>query len=182
MSSLANEIDDLSDIIKNFGITKNKNKFEDDLENIMLKLDNVQIEKDSDEEWESLQSNYSKIKYLYETINFYNIPLESKFINSLKKFMEIIDQQTLYYLNQINFDNPDPDLLADTECAIIKESMERSINENDPIKKLNYIMKAYHVLVDIVEEIRGETIQRTLEPTFLVEFQPPAKRAKINKS
>jgi hypothetical protein len=172
------DIDQLSEIIKNFGITKNKNKFEDDLENIMLKLDNVQIEKDSNEEWDSLQSNYSKIKYLYETINFYNIPQESKFINSLKKFMEIIDQQTLYYLNQINFDNPDPELSINDECAIIKDSMEKSINENDPIKKLNFIMKAYNVLVEIVEEIRDETMERTVEPTFLIEFQPPPKRYK----
>ena len=172
-------IDALSESIQRFGISKNKTDFDDQLDFIMTKMKKIEIEL-TDEHWVTLKSNYSKLKYLNEIINCYGKEYrdtKGKFIQSLTVFMESIDKTTQYYLREINWSTPE--LEFKDESAIIQNYFYESLNQNDPILKLSNIVKAYNILIPIVENIRNEFSEVFLEPDFLELFQPPeAKRTK----
>jgi hypothetical protein len=171
-------IDALTESIHRFVLGQNEKSFENDLDFIMSKMDNIEIE-DTDQHWEDLQKNYSKLRYLYEVINFYHLPTSIKFIQSLKLFMESIDKKTQIYLREIDWYENEPDLLE--ESMEIKKCLDCSLNENDPIKKLHFVLKAYKILVPIVEDIRNEKCESDLDDDFLETFEPPKKKAKHNE-
>lgn len=177
---LPNVIDQLSESIRKFAVTSNQERFDDELDFIMGKMKNVEIDEESDQHWDTLRVNYTRLKYLSETINHFNLPTEGKFIESIKKFMDSIDKKTIYYLQEINWYASEPDFLEDS--MKIREYFEESLNENDPIKRLNSVVKGYKILVAIVEDMRNEKCEAELDPSFLDEFAPPRKRAKQTKS
>ena len=159
-------IDALCKSVESFGIGKNEKKFETDLDILLNKMNTIEIA-DGDEEWEILQSNYSKLKYLYDIVHFYNIALEGKFMESLDKFMVIIDKRTRYYLKEIEWTE---------ESYIIKETLEESLNQNKALKKLSVLLRAYKLLINVAEEIRNEKHENHLEYDFLEQFEPVLKR------
>jgi len=171
-------IDSLVDSVQRFGFSLNEKKLDSELDLLMLRMDNVQVDMESEEEWEDLQSNYSKLKYLYELINFYNLPTEGKFINSLEKFMEKIDKKTQHYLREIDWTDSHPELR--TRSMMIKDLFEESLSLNDPVLKLKSVLNAYHIFVPIVEEIRDEKHESIIETEFFDEFEPSIKRRKKN--
>jgi hypothetical protein len=172
-------IDELSESIRKFGVTQNENTFNNELDFIMGKLNKIEIEhEDEDQNWDYLQSEYSKLKYLYEIINFYNISNGNKFRESLRKFMDFMDIRAQYYLSQINWHETDPDIKEDTDR--IKEFLEMSLNKNDSVEKLNELVKAYQILVPIVEDFRKERYSSELDRDFIAEFEPLAKRPRKN--
>lgn len=173
---LPNVIDSLSESIRKFAVTSDKERFDDELDFIMGKMKTVEIDEESDEQWDALRVNYTRLKYLNEIINHFNLPTEGKFIESIKKFMDSIDKKTLYYLQEINWYNSEPDIFK--ESMEIKDHLEASLNENDPFKRLNSVVKGYKILVSIVEDMRNEKCEAELDPSFLDEFAPPHKRAK----
>jgi hypothetical protein len=171
--SLNNLISELSDSIKNFGISKNKKIFDDELEVLCLKLNNSGIEDDHDN-WEIFKTNYSKLKYLYELITFYEISKDKKFMESFILFMESIDKVTQYYLENIIWVNSEF-----KDCLIIHDYMCESLNNNDCIKKIELIVNAYSKLMPIVEHIRNEPYNNELPPDdFIDTFEPSRKRLK----
>jgi hypothetical protein len=173
---MADIIDQLSESIRKFAVTSNQERFDDELDFIMGKMKNVEIDEVSDEHWDTLRVNYTRLKYLNEIINHFNLPTEGKFIESIKKFMDSIDKKTLFYLQEINWYGSEPEFLDDS--MKIKEFLEESLNENEPFKRLNSVVKGYKILVDIVEDMRNEKCEAELDPSFLDEFAPPKKRAK----
>lgn len=166
-------IDELTTVIQRFVIIQNETRFESELSFICSKMESVEFEKD--EKWEILQNNYSKLKYLYEVVNFYYLPNDGKFIKTLNLFMEKVDIQTKYYIKTINWKS-DSDYKEDAD--LIKEFMEKSVNEQNPIEKLIHMYKAYKILVSVVEDIRGEKCETTVEPEFEFTFEQPSKRVK----
>jgi hypothetical protein len=79
---MSNIIDELTETIRAFGISNDKKEFELSLDAIMSRLDIGSSE--NDEQWDMLRENYSKLKYLYEVINFYHLPVVgTKFIEKL---------------------------------------------------------------------------------------------------
>jgi len=167
---LPKTIDALCNSIQRFGVTQNENVFDFELNDIMSKM-NITEENDH---WEDLQKNYSKLKYLSELINFYNLP--SSFRKNLSIFMESIDTKTQYYLSEINWSNSDPDIKDD--ALRIKEFLEMSLNQNDSYEKLETVIKAYQILVPMIESFVGENCKELLDQEFLSRFEPPAKRQK----
>jgi len=167
---LPKTIDALCNSIQRFGVTQNENVFDFELNDIMSKM-NITEENDH---WEDLQKNYSKLKYLSELINFYNLP--SSFRKNLSVFMESIDTKTQYYLSEINWSNSDPDIKDD--ALRIKEFLEMSLNQNDSYEKLETVIKAYQILVPMIESFVGENCKELLDQEFLSRFEPPAKRQK----
>jgi hypothetical protein len=93
--------------------------------------------------------------------------------------MDSIDKKTIYYLQEINWYASEPDFLEDS--MKIRGYFEESLNENDPIKRLNSVVKGYKILVAIVEDMRNEKCEAELDPSFLDEFAPPRKRSKQTK-
>jgi len=164
-------IDALTDSIQKFSVVQNEEHFEHELNSLCNKLDSVEI--DIDENWVTLQTNYSKLKYLCETILSHDLPSEGKFIQSLGLFMEKIDTQTQFYLSKIDW-GMDSDFKL--ESRLIKKCLENSLNQNNPVDKLKYVLTAYEILVVIVEDLRGEKCETILDQRFLDDFQPPSKK------
>ena len=167
-------IDALTDRLQRFGVTQDENYLDIELDYIVNKMTCVKVE--VDDKWDILQENYSKLKYLYELVNFYNMPTEGKFIKSLEKFMEKIDKQNQFYLREIDWDCDYIDFKI--ECSIIKKSIEKSLQRNNVFKKLADVLKAYEILVCVVEDIRGEQCEVFVEPEWLEHFERPLKRSK----
>jgi hypothetical protein len=167
-------IDALTETLRRFAIIQDHSSFNSELDSI---IDNMQkVDVNPQDKWEILQSNFSRLKYLRETIEFYNVPTEGKFINSLTKFMESIDKQSDFYLRHIFWDS-ETDFYDESQD--IKCFLEISLLEKDPIKKLNIVLKAYRILVSIVEDFRREPCQTILDDDFLDEFSPKIKRSRI---
>jgi hypothetical protein len=80
---LPNVIDQLSESIRKFAVTSNQERFDDELDFIMGKMKNVEIDEESDQHWDTLRVNYTRLRYLSETINHFNLPTEGKFIESI---------------------------------------------------------------------------------------------------
>ena len=169
---LPNIIDALSESIQRFGITRNEKTFDEQLDFIISKMNNKEL-LDDDEDWKVLQTNYSKLKYLYEIINFYNVPTSGKFIESLKIFMETIDRKNQYYLREINWYSD-----TSTNALLIKENIEASLNTTDPIIKMDIVLKAYQILIPIIENARNEKCNLHVEFEFVEQFS--TKRQKKN--
>jgi len=179
MASLQNYIvDALTMSICKFGISQNQEQFDDDIDCLMSKMNQVELSPDDvDQQWELLKSNYSKLKYLSELINFYHLPTEGKFSDSLKVFMESIDKKTQIYLKEIDWFNCEPEFKQ--ESAAIKTFLDDSLNQNDPVLKLSSVVKAYEVLVPIIEDMRNEEPCITeIEPSFIELFEQPHKKTK----
>ena len=166
-------IDALCKSIESFGINKIPEQFDDDLDILMNRMKNVEIH-DSTEQWKLLQNNYSRLKYLYEIINFYNIKIEGKFEISINKFMELIDNQTQTYLKEIDW--YEDDFNFKEQVIMIHDTLEESLNKNIPVSKLNDVLKAYKILISLVENIRDEKYQEILDPEFVEDFEQFKKR------
>ena len=170
-------IDSLIKSIERFGITHQEKTFDDELDTIITRMKTVDMDDDPDYQWEILQTNYRKLKHIYELIKFHNLNLQAKFMESLDKFMEIIDKQTQVYLAQIDWYEADKTFRIDS--LMIRNSLEESLNQNDTIKKIKYVIDAYRTLIYIVEDIRKEKFNPgPPDDSFLDEFDRPYKRSK----
>ena len=164
-------LESLTHTLRRFAISQDESRFDNELDLIMKKMNTVDLE-DTEENWKSFQKNYAKIRYLFQVINNSTVNLTPLFYVSLEKFMETVDKQTQYYLQRILWDPESNDE------SVIKNLFQDSLNENDPVKKLNSIVAAYTILVPIVENIRNEKCNGDFETSFLDDFQPVAKRQK----
>jgi hypothetical protein len=159
-------MESLITVIQNFGITQDE-KYLDNSLDVLIKNFSTLSNNDADDEWGTLKSNYSKLKYLNELINFYHIPDLTKFKITLGKFMESIDILTQKYLRNITWDGEENEI----EETILKY-LEESLNSYDPILKMSKIIKAYSMLVPIIEIMRNEKWRYTIDDReFLNKFK-----------
>ena len=166
-------IDALTDSISHFGIIRDETNFEAELDFIISKMDNVEIK--SSDTWNILQENYSKLKYIYELVNFYNMPADGKFIENMKKFMELVDKQNQIYLCEIDWN----DKYDNHKVLVIKRHLHTSLQRYNVFEKLSDVLCAYEILITVVEQIRGEKHKYFVDPTFTEQFEQPIKRQKI---
>lgn len=146
------------------------NKFEnlstqDGIDDLIIQISSIDI-KDPQLEWDQLQKNYSRLnhfKKIYSNIDLkhYNSIFKKPFL----KFMEKIDELNQYYIKNINLD-PDSyiydsghniyDLSSIKDIInIIGNSLDNSINSNDPIKKLDYVLIAYSNIILLIDDFNG---------------------------
>lgn len=164
-------LEQLCDTLNQFAITNDKERFDDSLNSIMQRMGTVQIE-DTNENWLVLQKNYSKLKHLFQCIKSCSFGLSDKFSQILAKFIESMDKQSQLYIEEIDFFH------VDRDEHVIKQLLLDSLNENEPILKMAKILEAYHILVPLVEKIRGE--KYTFDPSFLDDLQPPEPKRQKN--
>jgi len=170
-------MDQLIKGLKKFSLNKNEEDFETLLDDSICKMCNLMKTK-NDIEWETLKSNYSKLRYLNYIIQMNNLQLDNhnKFMKSLGIFMEYIDTITLHYFKEINWDY---DKEVGDKVMVIKELFEKSLNSNNSIEKMKYVLDAYLQLVPIVEQIRNERVVEIIDDqSFLEKFN--LKKAKLN--
>ena len=122
-----------------------------DITQLIFQLDNLSTN-EFNHEWDCLVENYSKLKFL-DSID-YELIGSIKLMDSLRRFMEQIDKVSQHYLREI---------LWEESLIPIKKYLSDSLNHNNPITKLKYVVKAYELLVPIVEEIREQKCVRQIE-------------------
>ena len=170
-------MDSLISAIHNFSITKNKSTFDDELNEIVFKFEKFDYH-DSDYEWDIIKTNYSKIRYINELIECYEIPESNIFINKLTEFLENIDKMTQYYLKSISFMHEED--YIQTDCDRIKKLFEKSLNVNDIFKKFKIILEAYSIFVDVIKDFRNETFSDHINDLDFLENFGRIKKRRIN--
>ena len=140
-------MDLLIESIQNFAISQNEQHFDACLDEIISRVNNLYTA-DADFEWYNLRENFSKVKYLNELLNFYNINQTKKLVYLIGIFMESIDRTTKIYLYEINWES----------YPNIESYLLESLNANNPLQKLGAITKAYDLLVPIIEDLRNEKV------------------------
>ena len=88
-----------------------------------------------------------------------------------------MDVQTEAYLQDIHWDSPESDFTI--EGSIIKKCLEKSLKQTNVYDKLGDVLKAYDILVTIVEDFRCEKYEYHLDSEFIEEFEPRKKRTKL---
>lgn len=169
-------MDQLIKGLKSFNLTKNKDTFDIILDESISKMSTLEVSKN--EEWDKLKLNYSKLRYLNYLLKNKNLHFDSneKFLISLGIFLKYIDSITVNYLSSIDFEN---DNEYPTEGKIIKNQLDNSLNCNDPIEKMGFILEAYRVLVNVAEDLKNEKFVEFIDDEdFLEKFN--FKRKKIN--
>lgn len=167
-------MDSLISAIHNFSISKNKSTFDDELNEIVFKFEKFDYH-DQDYEWDIIKVNYSKMRYINELIECYEIPESVIFIDKLTEFLASIDKMTQYYLKNISFIHDSDEVQLD--CDRIKKLFEKSLNINDIFKKFKIILEAYCIFVDIIQDFRKETFSDHInDPDFLENFGRIKKR------
>jgi hypothetical protein len=139
------------------------------IDEIITGMDLVKI--NPTDPWEILQENYSKLLTLHQTV----ISNENKWSPKFYKFMDSMDIDTIQYLGEIDFDDPTSGYKI--ECYIVRNLLEQSLKETDLLKKLEIVLKAYEILIVIVEEIRNEKFKPIISNIDLNNFKP-LKRVK----
>ena len=133
--------------LKKFSLDQNENDFENSLDQVISKMKDLDTNLSS-LEWDTLKSNFSKLRYLDYLVSKNQMKLPEKFNESLEIFLKTMDTYTQHYLANIDFEM-DSDILEDTKK--IKELFEKSLNCNKSVLKMKYILGAYILLVPIVE-------------------------------
>ena len=148
-------MDDLIKSVKKFSI-------DNDTESLVSKLECLELSVYP--EWETLKSNFSKLRYLDYLITKNNLKLPEKFNEALEHFLKDMDLITQRYLDNIDFNlNPGSEE--------IKNLLEKSLNCNKPILKMKYILGAYIILVPIVEECTNDTFKDNVDSNFIRVFK-----------
>jgi hypothetical protein len=130
-----------------------------DIAALIYELDNLSTN-DFNHEWDCLVENYSKLKYL-DSID-YELIGSTKLMDSLRRFMEQIDKVSQHYLREI---------LWEEYLLEIKKYLSDSLNHNNPMTKLKCVVKAYELLVPVVEEIREQKcVQQIDDDEFIQTF------------
>jgi hypothetical protein len=137
------------------------------IDEIISEFDNLSTQ-DNNHEWEMLIANYSKLRYLE------NMEFELSGLDSFRRFMEQIDKITQRYLREVNWDS---DFEFIDESLEIKYNLSNSLNNNNPFKKLKYIVRAYDILVPIVEDFRKEKFVDIIED---LDFIKTFKKRRLN--
>jgi hypothetical protein len=144
-------------------------KFDDGIELLISNLQLKDYSDESDKEWETISENYSKLKHIHRLINYFKVNNVEKFKKYLNVFLEEIDKTNQYYLRELNWECESffLDKLLD-----IKNILEISLNINDPFEKLDIIIKAYFMLLPIIEYYRKEKFVENINDTqFLNDFK-----------
>ena len=149
--------------LQRFAITKDENNFEKTINDLTINFSNV-FDFNPDREWENLKKNYSNIKYISEMLNCYDYELNQNFYKLISKILNCIDLEIQYYIK--NIDLPDN----------VKENFDNALNVSDIIKKIEYIVKGYTIIINIVEEIREEKVNNVIDKDLEKSFKLFKKR------
>jgi len=152
------------------GVSVSEKTFEESLDSIIDKMETTDVH-DPEYEIERLFLNNRKLKYINHLIKKHK-PDHPKFFKCLDLFLEEIDKKTQCYLKQFDwYNNTEFDETIQEEILEMKEYFEDSLNQNDTTKKLKIIIKAYRILVSIVDELRVTIPFVDIEIEFKEQFK-----------
>ena len=156
-------MDDLIRAVQKFGVSQNENMFNNSLNVIINNYYSCdQFRNSIHVDWFVLKSNYSKLQFLQETINFYYIKETDLFLECLEKFMKYIDTLTMEYLS--NMYNKTIPVNDRSEFEQIEILFQNSLNEPDVITRMANLLKGYDIFVPLVEKyIKNNTVDTEIK-------------------
>jgi len=122
------------------------------VDDIITKLENVSGvgKRKQDVEWEELENNYRKMLYLDELITELSGEELAPLTGPLSDFLQKLDSKTQYYINQVDWWDPDSDIHE--EAKNIGDTLVQALNINEPFEKLAVLLDAYSKVIDILGE------------------------------
>ena len=127
----------MDEIIKQFEKLSQNTSTKPDIDLLISQINNIEI----DNEWKKMKTNYNQLRHFEKLIKNMNQEyFEKNILKAFVLFLEKIDSINQYYLSEINFDTD----------LIVLEYLEKSLNTNDPFKKLEYSLHAYSDIFDII--------------------------------
>jgi hypothetical protein len=163
-------MDSLLNALTTFSVSPNKSQ---ELFNDLLSKVEQLTTHDPDEEWGTLSLNFSKLKYIDYLITNFDFPESEAFTEYLTSFLKEIDKKNQYYIDTLNFES---DSSIQHEGKMIKCIFENSFGMENPLEKLKSILKAYSILVEIIEEIREEHYTEIVDDDEFIEETESFKR------
>ena len=161
-------MDELVITLEKFTVTNNKQELEDNLDYV-IKQFGKQADLNETDNWVDLKSNFSKIKYIHSIVKNNTFGYQNLYV-AINLFMKEIDNQNKIYLTQIDWD--------DNEVHLIKENLEKSLGNYSSIEKIEYVIKAYSLLIPIIEVMRNDRYIEVIDDKdFLKRYS--IKRQKI---
>jgi len=162
-------MDSLDEVLEKLDIGKTNT-----LDEVLEKFDNLSSH-DSHEEWDILELNYAKLRFIKSMEH--KLVSSRELIEKLSKFLISIDKINQYYLKTIAWDIYEDDDIK-SAAELIKESLEKSLNFHCPFEKINKILDGYQILVEIAEDVSNQKMQDTVDVEFVEEFCGKRRRTK----
>ena len=117
----------------------------------------------------NIQSDLQQFTHIHRLINYFKVNNTEKFKKYLNVFLEEIDKTNQYYLRELDWES---ELSFLNKMMEIKNMLEVSLNMNDPYEKLEFIIKAYFMLLPIIEYYRKDKfVENIRDIQFLNNFK-----------
>jgi hypothetical protein len=157
---------------KILNIEESTNKEES--EQLVVKISTEIVKYDPELEWNKLNNNLNKLNYFKTVLSKINKFNKVFFDKAFSKFMDKIDEVNQYYLKMICFDvnsynDSNGFTIYDIDTVremvlLINESLNNSLNCNELIVKLDYVLKAYSNLVLLASDVRETVLNENKRP------------------
>jgi len=160
-------MDRLINALGNLGFTGDETAFDNCLDSIIENMNNglVIFDEDSDREWEIMCENYTKIKWIME-----HYISNEKFNVIVSKFLSSMDKTTQRYLKVIEWECAHDDDL-DRSYKNIQKNLENSLNAQNIVARMGFLVLGYSEMIPIVEDFRNEkATDQILDPDFIKVF------------
>jgi len=169
-------MDALENSFKRFSVTRDRKTFSEELDEIVSSMGTVKIEvENSSFEWQRLQENLSKLKYIDRILMD---SVDTEFMKSLESFMGIIDTTTQHYLREVNFDDTLNNPFVNEYGKTARELLEKSLNTGELMIKIKYTIQALNLLVDLVENVSELRYVEIIDDTEFIDTF--VKRRRLN--
>jgi hypothetical protein len=156
----------MDEIISKFESFSTQEPKKNDIDLLIEQIQAISIF-DPEKELKELKSNFNKLVYFKQVIK--NLD-STAFKPALESFMDKLDSVNQYYLENVSFDISDYrndsysmydlDSIADL-LALIKDSLEESLQINDPCKKLEHVLSAYSYILEFIQDYTNIKLETT---------------------
>jgi len=166
-------MDSLINALNSFQFVENKSE---DVFDQLISDFKINLTEDSDTEWETITSNYSKLLYLNHLIDIFEFPETKQFLTILNKVLCDIDKKNNQYLHELTWEEEE----HEQNFVIIQNLFEQSLYCSKPIEKLKLILESYRILIPIIEGYRKEKFVEYIDDQkFLSDIYNVNKRRRI---
>jgi hypothetical protein len=167
-------MDSLINALNSFQFVENKSE---DVFDQLISDFKINLTEDSDTEWETITSNYSKLLYLNHLIDVFEFPETKQFLTILNKVLCDIDKKNNQYLHELTWEEEE----HEQNFLNIQNLFEQSLYCSKPTEKLKLILESYRILIPIIEGYRKEKFVEYIDDqNFLSDIYNVNKRRRLN--
>jgi hypothetical protein len=162
--------------LEKYAILKNDFTFDISINEMVYYFKDKSMMKDS--EWSTIKTEIENLKYVYQLMNHYNYTFKKNYYDLLIKFVKELDTSLQTYLVTIDWLNNAKKY--DEECKNILKNSEKIQTSTFYTEQLMHVINSYDIMVPIIEEIRMNIFNNTVEKNMDTVCCPnPRKKIKM---